>query len=544
MISTTAVAVVVLCFAVGVAVVALRHRSPAFIDGFLIVVAVVALVIQLSTVTHTDTESYANPVPAPTLLVPTPPPHPPPSASLAPLVSAVPKVPAVPTPVVGEDWDEDVGGMGPSMTVYVSSFKRASYAEGSGKTWRNVAPNSAIASSQCQADGTVRDVNFYFKTTPTFSRRDGMQLGANVITGPYSHQLGLNADQAMSVVVYATFTSAGPAAGHGGQVSLFKVPANTPGGNGLALTMSNVGTTGGLVSASLSLAVGSAPPLAMKSVMFSPGHKYALVIVKSYGRVSVVMTDVDAGAFAKTVLLETNLAAQESVILSNVDMTINAAGNWNGNLLAFAMYNRALTDLDVANLYAHYKDADRAFDPSYQALQTKLNEAATMRKCPYDEVTCSACGAVGDWTSQAAIVSAGDICLRQIDRFCSANPQHPQCSCWSTNHPAYAGTCKAYRSVFSGASSCPPVPPPAPKPDPPPPPPPPPQGIQVPQSDEAIGKILDAVEARRLRQRHMTRQMRKADTDSDSDSDSDSEKKKKKGAKKEGTGFWHSLFSS
>ena len=139
--------------------------------------------------------------------------------------------------------------------------------------------------------------------------------------------------------------------------------------------------------------------------------------------------------------------------LANVDATLNGRGNWNANLLAFAAYPRRLGDLEVAAAYAHFSSALLQFDPEHLRLAGLLADAAKARSCPFDPATCGACGGVKDWSAAAdSVVTQGTECLRAIDRFCSANPQHPRCTCWDLANPEYGGTgCTYYRTVFNGA---------------------------------------------------------------------------------------------
>lgn len=364
------------------------------------------------------------------------------------------------------DGVENLDALGNGMTVYVSCLSHASYKEGSGKIWRNIATESPVVSSQqCQADGSVRDRHFYFASTPAFSMREGFALGKNTLTGPQSHQLGISGDLSFSVVVLCRITGdvpSSPAATGRNPAVVFRLAGNTPNGNGAAFVLHNGSRKGNLIQCRASFLLGAMPQMLCKpdsnvggdtSLIFDPEHRYMFVVSKDYGRIRIVMVDIDAREFRKITLLDVSVGAHDSVLFSNVDAVINPNGNWNANLLAFGIYTRTLSDTDVTRMYEHYSETMRLFDPQYRALLDALGEADSLRKkCQYDASTCKACSSVKDWTSTAAIIETGGTeCLRQVHAFCSANPQHPMCSCWSTANPNYDTTCRAYRSVFSGA---------------------------------------------------------------------------------------------
>jgi hypothetical protein len=340
----------------------------------------------------------------------------------------------------------ETGPLANGLTAYLTCLDPQSYTAVLGKTWRNVAPKQT---QQTPCASGMRD--FAFKTTPAFSPKDGFVLGTNTLTGPYSHQLGLNCDQAMSVVILGRITG-----DVSSPVSMFQLYANTPNNNGLSLTLSDGTRDGTLIKAKAKLRLGNIVSIpcttAGETITYDPRHKYMWVVAKDYGRLRVLLVDADADVFQQTVILDTTVGAHDSIRLSNVDMTVNEAGTWNGNVFALGLYSRALQDRDLSMLFELYKVAFKAFDPDYVALQAQLAEAALLKQCPYDPTTCAACGGVSDWTNPAEVMAGGESCLRQIDRYCTANPQHARCSCWSANNPEYDKSCQAYRSAFSGVA--------------------------------------------------------------------------------------------
>jgi hypothetical protein len=357
---------------------------------------------------------------------------------------------SVPTTTAKEGFERMPSGVYEYMTVYTSSLDERSYADGFGKTWKNVAMRASIPTRQCEADGSVRDANFLFRTTPAFSRKDGFPLGTNTLTGPYSHQLGLKADQALSVFFVTRITGDVPSTGRE-PLSFFRIFANTVGNNGLSLSLRNGSRVNDMVRAEVVLELGNLSGIVgTRAVVLDPRHRYLWVVVKDYGRLKVLAVDLDADAYEKSVYIDTSVGAHDSILFSNVDMTINGNGNWNGNIIAFGASNRAMSDVDTTALFDHYKAAFRAYDPEYVALQKKLGEADALRSCPYDKLTCSVCSGVRDWTNTSEVIASGRPCLTQIDAFCSANPQHTRCTCWNSTNPDYNTTCRAYRAIFNG----------------------------------------------------------------------------------------------
>jgi hypothetical protein len=298
--------------------------------------------------------------------------------------------------------------------------------------------------------------DFLFRTTPALSRPGGFVLGANSIGGPQCHLLGLDGDGALTVFMLFQPAGAPPAAGV--QATAFQLFANTPGGNGLSLAVSD--------KSRLSLQVGSAPPVACAdpAAPFDPQRRYLLAASKDRGGAyRVTLVDVDAKGFVAQKLLSGTVQRSERVPLANVDMTVNGEGQWNASLVALGLVNRALGDADLAALYDHYSRALQEYDPQFQALQALAASAATARSCPFDAATCGACSAVQDWSaaSGAPFSTGGSAaCLTAIDGYCRAHPTESRCACWDSSNPEYAKACATYRALFANGGAPPPPPPP------------------------------------------------------------------------------------
>ena len=385
---------------------------------------------------------------------------------------------------------EQLAGLPASLKVYVTSMDPRSYAgvSTSGKTWRNVAPATATAKQVgCAISGggsQQTDMDFHFVQTPTFSPTGGMSLGENKIAGPLSHTLGIDGDGSFTITMLFQPTGHAPALD---VVTAFQIFANASAGNngfaltfgrGAALVSSSPSASGskktapqqqppqsadGLTTSEVFLQVGTASPVQCASpTRFDLGRRYLLAATRDKGSMSVSLVDIDAKGYAKQLLLSGAVPAPtQRVSLANVDMAINGGGNWSANVLAVGVYASALGDSELGELYTHYTATLREHDPVYQAGKAQAELARQATACPFDASTCAACGGVTDWSaaSPSIITSGGQSCLSSIDRFCTANPQHPRCSCWDSSSPEYGRGCVAYRAVFSGKThDCPAVP--------------------------------------------------------------------------------------
>ena len=338
------------------------------------------------------------------------------------------------------------------MVVHVTCFDPASYVPANGKTWQNTA-NVVVAKNKDDQTACVHGKrDFMFSKSPTFSNKDGFTLGPNAITGPYSHELGVRCDQAMSIVTMVQLTGDLPAEGSP-EVSVFKLFANTPNNNGLTLTIGGGTRIDGLIKGKLRLQLGNRAAIPCDKngayTVFDPTHHYVIAVVKDYGKLKVLLVDIDMDTYDRKVLLDTIVGPQDgNIALSNVDMTINQGGNWNGRIFTFVMYSKALDDRDVTHFYDMYKTQFLEFDPAYQDMKRRLDDATKIKSCPFDATTCASCGGTKDWTNFGDMAGSGTSCLRAIDRYCTLNPSHAKCSCWSTSNPEYGTSCMAYRSAF------------------------------------------------------------------------------------------------
>lgn len=420
--------------------------------------------------------------------------------------------------------DEDLASFSDGLTMYMSCYNGKSYSDRGGKVWKNVVKRSHTrrrgregpskkVSVGDEDDDEEEDLNLHFNRTPAFSRKDGFVMGSNTITGPYSFQMGIRGDMAYSIFVVCSFT--GTTSGGSDGASVFKVYANTPGNNGISMTISansnsrsstgasrtnsNSGSTaattataegqqqqdatalpsstgegtdqedqmdnggngreggGSLLRLGIRVHISDEHSIDCKvngrhPLTVSTSRKYLFAIVKNYARVQVSVLDLDDPDNPRTQLADVNIGSHSPVLFSNRDMTINEKGNWHANIQAFGCYERAISDRDTTKLYHHYRRLHKRFDPVYQRMVQEMSKVNKIRACPFDEATCNACSSVDDWSNFQKVFVADDACKSAIARFCANNPSHDRCSCWSINHPAYNTSCKVYRCALGGSA--------------------------------------------------------------------------------------------
>jgi hypothetical protein len=383
---------------------------------------------------------------------------------------------------------ERVQDLPKSLRVYATTLDPRSYHSpvASGKVWKNLIGKAAASSCDGQQGNAVAAPDFHFAQTPTFLAPDaGLGLGDNSLSGPQSHQLGVDGDGSYTVAVVFQPTGPLPVLD---TVSVFQIFANgSAGNNGFALTMRASGRAppssgappskrGGregffsaaaaTLSADVYMQVGSSSVVQSSSpVTLDPSHRYIIAASRDRGSMSASLIDLDdrQRGYTKTPLIAPTPVPSNTprVSFANVDMTVNGANNWGANLIAIGVYAEALGDGSLNDLYRHYTASLREHDPAHIETKAKLEAARVAIACPFDDPTCAQCGGVKDWSaaSAAIITSGGVTCLSAIDRFCAANPKHGRCSCWDSTNPEFGRSCAAYRAVFSGkaydVSGCP-----------------------------------------------------------------------------------------
>lgn len=367
-----------------------------------------------------------------------------------------------------DNGEENVNVISGGLTVYASSFSSESYPDAGGKLWRNVqAEDRASATS---------DPHFHFRRSPAFSRRDGFKLSNNTIAGPYSFQLGIKGDMTFSVFVLCQFSGELPDGSSSdgkidpdGGATVFRVYANTPGNNGVSLVAyeARPGTSANSAVRSVGLQVQYGQDVYIdcqakdgEPLEVEKDHKYLIVLSKTTDdRITVRAIDVHSTYPQVLLIADRRVTTDEAsaVDFSNKDMTINEKGNFNAHLQVFGCYDRAMSERDVVLLYDHYKAIFEKFDPTYVRLMDTITDLSRIKECPFNARTCAACESDiidGDWGNAQNLITASTNCRKAVGTFCSQNPKHPRCTCWSVTHPEYKTRCKTYRCIFGNDAEC------------------------------------------------------------------------------------------
>lgn len=410
------------------------------------------------------------------------------------------------------DGQESIDNFPVGLSVYLSCYSDKSYPDGksASKQWTNIAPLSgsdAAASSPSSSSPPSRSSgntnapdrqSFNFYVTPTFSRRDGFVMRRNGVSGPYSVDLGIRGDMTYTIFFVASgrhLLDEDDRAKPHKKTTVFQLYANTPGMNGVSLTVSAPTTAASKTpqqqkttqkqkkqAPTTTSSAATAPPSSTTKVdmqlrvgqhdviscrdehggpvQVNTNHKYLYVIQKDFGSARVTLIDIDAqegdGAGVMTTLAHETLSTRATQVhFSNKDMTINEHRNWNANLLAFGMYDRAISDREIITLYDHYRSIHKQADPMYVRLLKEIRKREALKACPFNARACSLCSEVKDWTDFQSVVTASDDCKAAIAKYCSDNPTHEKCACWSVNHPNYSTSCKAYRCAVGGSKTQP-----------------------------------------------------------------------------------------
>jgi len=373
---------------------------------------------------------------------------------------------------------EDLTKIATGMTMYVTCFDERSYPDTGGKLWKNVIDKNVQGASPVSSS-LFQDTHLHFTTTPNFTRREGFFLGNNSLSGPYSYQMGIRGDMAFTVTTMLRFTGdmvqqeqqqtteeeQQQTEGAAEDLVLFKLFANTPGNNGLSLYIKpedggveNVDERRRKIS-KMYVRFGDAHEFhcvtspEAGNVTLNADDNYLFVIVKNYNKFKVHILNVNARDDPKLTVVDASMDVDDTVRFSNMDMVINEGGRWNGNIVTFGAYDRALGDREVTTLHDHYTSIYQRQDSAFADMANQMESLRRAKRCPYDEPTCETCGNVKDWTdTQNVIAVVNEQCKDAITTYCRANPGKAQCSCWDPKNSAYDTTCKTFRCLMGGSN--------------------------------------------------------------------------------------------
>ena len=345
--------------------------------------------------------------------------------------------------------EEDVKPIVRNLVVYLTAFNSESYK--TGKIWKNLVKKTS--SAKCMSDQ-----EFSFENTPVYSRQSGFYLGNNRIIGPYSNNIGIQFLDTFTIVIVCKHKVLDTSAS---EIELFKLYANSSDNNGLSLYIQSgsITNTANTQTGRLSLKYADQEPVLCRIdtnsevMQFDKSAVSYYFVVKNTDVLRLLYLDSSSSTLHT---IATLTLSNTDVTFSNKEMVINRLMNWNANIYAFGLFESALSDTDITNVYNHInneyqKNIDVHFTDMVSNYNDIVNKLSKLKACPYDEKVCSECTSVVDWTDLSQIVSANAGCLKSINDFCALNADsHPFCACWKTSSTDYnSDRCKLLRSLFS-----------------------------------------------------------------------------------------------
>jgi hypothetical protein len=348
-------------------------------------------------------------------------------------------------------YDENIVGIANGMSIYVSGFSFSSFPI-TNRKWVNIAPTH-VTTSAC----AIEDYNFNFLNLPSFSKTNGFYLGTNVIYGPMSYQLGIVANESFTIfftMKFDTFSKVKPPK----PIDLLKLYANTNSNNGINLYITpDYEIDNEIIKINAYLDYGESKyKLNMNSINHT--YTYMFFIIKSGQKLNVYMfpniAELASTSSLKTTILDAEIDVSQDVLLSNKELVINQNKNLLAHLYNFGVYNKALLEFNINDVYAHTQVEIQKNNQMLVDFSTQINDLKRqiqeVGQCPFDSATCNACNDQIDWTNlQSVIASASSECLNNVDTFCKGNSGHPLCTCWNpSNIVSKSDQCKSYRSIF------------------------------------------------------------------------------------------------
>lgn len=351
--------------------------------------------------------------------------------------------------------NEDINSFSRNLTIYYSAFSKISYPHNT-KRWLNISPYFSSPQNICP-DIKIQDTNAEFSDIPSYSPDNGFALGLNKITGPMSHQLGINANDSFSIFFSMSFNEF--LQNEPNDLILLKLYANTETNNGLSMVINKDYTiqSNGTVLLNGTLSFGNqTETLAIPQI--TPEYIYLFVIIKQ-GHNLIINMYPNVGDLSSTYSRYSTLGTFQvngDVLLSNKEMIINNNKNLQAHIFNFGIYNKAITTQTISAIYTNLQTQIQKYSQVLQDLNSaisKLNKKIEdIKKCPYDDNVCKTCNNIKDWTNMTNIIlNASPECLSAINEYCSKNPGKEICSCWNpSNVLSQTSACKSYTSIFNG----------------------------------------------------------------------------------------------
>lgn len=363
-----------------------------------------------------------------------------------------------------QDNNENIAYISNSLTLYYSVFSDSSYNHAQGnqgdlKKWYNI--SSYFKQSEISSCSSMRfnESHMNFFNNPTYSREDGIMLGNNYITGPMSYTLGISGNTQYSIFIFIKFMSISQS---NNDIEIFKIFGNNNNLNGIRLYMTGNNTDSvatDISGCNMYLEIGANQPIqcikdGSRNAMFQHNKSYLFIMTNNNS--SIRLSLYDSLKNSKMDLINAPVSSKMyDVSFSNQNMIINQYQNLNGNIYAFGVYNKVLSDNDMLNLQTHLFSQIQVMDPviveKEKIIETLKSDINSIKACPYNQETCAQCASVTDWTNINAVLTTNDLqCLDAINKFCTENPSHYMCKCWNSNDNSYTSTqCGNYRNIYT-----------------------------------------------------------------------------------------------
>ena len=342
---------------------------------------------------------------------------------------------------------------GAKLVFYYSVYSPISYASNS-LFW-----NSLVDSK----------VSMQFNDVPAKAAGDmvllhGIPLGHNLITGPASSDVGLQARGQYTMFLQLRFSKTLATSYPSDIISLFGASPAAFSTNGMIFRLSDAKTTGAVSTTKINLILSNNDALVcaldgQQDIVLDDHLSYCFVIVKEPTKAKVYMSS-SLKKEPVPILTADDLKMSDEFI--NLPMTVNNTKNLDAKLMALGGYNTALEHADVRNVCDYLFDREReAFDPDYVAALKKIKTLEesykAMTSCPFasNRKVCDACAGIENWGTFDSIVGADQKCLQMIAEHCGNGDADTRksgvCACWDSKNPRYASVaCTNVRAAFLG----------------------------------------------------------------------------------------------
>jgi hypothetical protein len=361
------------------------------------------------------------------------------------------------------DYNEDLSDIyeDSSLTLYYSVFSNNSAPMESSRVWKNISTYFQAKRDTSCKDVAYEKTHLEFDETPYVNRIVGLEMLSNNISGPLSHQCGLQGNGTFSIFAVIKFN--GFSANNTHPYEIIKLFGNTMNNNAITLSISPqpvAQTTSSpqgpvptnIYNCKINVTFGTQTIEAVtdtgsSDIPIDTTKKYMFVVTKTNKKLSLTLHDMSKKTGTPVKLINGHELTEPSVSFSNKEMALNTHKNLNANVFAVGTYNLYL--VDETRLHTHmYNEIFKTSDEFMTIARNILNmqqQIDAIKACPYDKSVCDQCN-VEDWTDIQKVMTSSTECKQAIDTYCSKNLDDPKCKCWDPMNTAVE--CKSYINIF------------------------------------------------------------------------------------------------